>query len=76
LIIKYKGISDSHRGLNVNIVDSTIATRVVVANTVQEHAKEARALNQIIASYMNEISDLSAQIATAAEGQSSAFKTK
>jgi len=47
-----------------------MANSVVQANTVQEHAKKARDLNQIIASDMNEISDLSAQIATAAEEQS------
>ena len=47
-----------------------MASSVEQANSVQEHAKEARDLNQIIASDMNQISDLSAQIATAAEEQS------
>ncbi|NQZ20785.1 MAG: methyl-accepting chemotaxis protein [Colwellia sp.] len=47
-----------------------MASSVVQAKSVQEHAKEARDLNQIIAGDMNEISDLSAQIATAAEEQS------
>ncbi|PHR84232.1 MAG: methyl-accepting chemotaxis protein [Colwellia sp.] len=47
-----------------------MANSVLQANSVQEHAKEAKDLNQIIASDMDEISDLSAQIATAAEEQS------
>lgn len=47
-----------------------MASSVTQANSVQEHAKEARDLNQIIAGDINEISDLSAQIATAAEEQS------
>ncbi|MFT5716538.1 MAG: methyl-accepting chemotaxis protein [Oleiphilaceae bacterium] len=47
-----------------------MANSVLQANSVQQHAKEARELNQIIAGDMNVISDLSAQIATAAEEQS------
>lgn len=47
-----------------------MANSVVQASAVQENAKEARNLNQVIANDMNEISDLSAQIATAAEQQS------
>jgi len=47
-----------------------MANSVTQASSVQDHAKEARDLNQIIANDMNEISDLSAQIATAAEEQS------
>jgi methyl-accepting chemotaxis protein len=47
-----------------------MAKSVVQAESVQMHAKEARDINQIIANDMNEISDLSVQIATAAEEQS------
>ncbi len=47
-----------------------MANSVVQADSVQMHAKEARDINQIIANDMNEISDLSVQIATAAEEQS------
>jgi len=46
-----------------------MANSVVQADSVQMHAKEAREINQVIASDMNEISDLSVQIATAAEEQ-------
>jgi methyl-accepting chemotaxis protein len=56
--------------VSANSSVKVMANSVVQANSVQEHAKAARALNQIIASDMNEISDLSAQIATAAEEQS------
>lgn len=47
-----------------------MASSVVQANLVQEHAKVVMELNQMIAGDMNEISDLSAQIATASEEQS------
>ncbi len=47
-----------------------MASSVVQANSVQEHAKEVMELNKMIAGDMHEISDLSAQIATAAEEQS------
>jgi methyl-accepting chemotaxis protein len=47
-----------------------MANSVVQADSVQENAKEAREINKVIANDMNEISDLSAQIATAAEEQS------
>jgi len=56
--------------LGANSSVEVMASSVVQANYVQEHATEARELNQVIASDMNEISDLSAQIATAAEEQS------
>jgi len=47
-----------------------MASSVIQSNTVQNHAKSALELNHVIASDMNEISDLSVQIATAAEEQS------
>ena len=47
-----------------------MANSVVRASSVKEHAKEVMDLNQMIAGDMHEISDLSAQIATAAEEQS------
>ena len=47
-----------------------MANSVVRANSVQENAKEVMEVNQMIANDMHEISDLSAQIATAAEEQS------
>lgn len=47
-----------------------MANSVVQANSVQEHAKEVIELNKTIAGDMHEISDLSAQIAIAAEEQS------
>jgi methyl-accepting chemotaxis protein len=56
--------------LGANSSVEVMASSVTQANSVQVHAKEARDLNQIIASDMNQISDLSAQIATAAEEQS------
>ena len=47
-----------------------MASSVVQANSVQENAKAALELNKVIETDMNEISDLSIQIATAAEEQS------
>ncbi len=47
-----------------------MASSVNQANSVQESAKIVMELNQVITNDMNEISDLSAQIATAAEEQS------
>jgi methyl-accepting chemotaxis protein len=47
-----------------------MANSVVQANSVQVNAKTALGLNKAIANDMNEISDLSVQIATAAEEQS------
>ncbi len=47
-----------------------MANSVVQATTVQVHAKEVNDLNNVIANDMNGISDLSIQIATAAEEQS------
>jgi methyl-accepting chemotaxis protein len=47
-----------------------MASSVIQANSVQDNAKSALELNQVIESDMNEISDLSIQIATAAEEQS------
>ncbi|NQY88854.1 MAG: methyl-accepting chemotaxis protein [Colwellia sp.] len=47
-----------------------MASSVVQANSVQENAKAAIELNKVIGIDMNEISDLSIQIATAAEEQS------
>jgi len=47
-----------------------MANSVTQANSVQENAKIVMDLNQVITGDMNEISDLSAQIATAAEEQS------
>jgi methyl-accepting chemotaxis protein len=47
-----------------------MANSVTQANSVQQNAKIVMDLNQVITGDMNEISDLSAQIATAAEEQS------
>lgn len=47
-----------------------MASSVVQANSVQENAKAALELNKVIENDMNGISDLSIQIATAAEEQS------
>jgi len=47
-----------------------MANSVIQADSVQESAKVVIELNQVITNDMNEISDLSAQIATAAEEQS------
>lgn len=47
-----------------------MASSVVQANSVQEHAKEVIEVNKMIASDMHEINDLSAKIATASEEQS------
>jgi methyl-accepting chemotaxis protein len=56
--------------IGANSSVDVMANSVVQANSVQEHAKEVMDLNQRIASDMHEISDLSAQIATASEEQS------
>jgi methyl-accepting chemotaxis protein len=47
-----------------------MANSVTQANEVREHAKEATELNKVIAGKMQNINDLSTQIATAAEEQS------
>lgn len=52
-----------------------MASSVIQANTVQEHAKEVHELNDVINQEMNQINDLSTQIATAAEEQSVVVKS-
>lgn len=56
--------------IGANSSVDAMANSVVQANSVQEHAKEVMEVNKTIANDMHEISDLSAQIATAAEEQS------
>jgi len=56
--------------LGANSSVEQMANSVTQANSVQENAKIVMELNQVITGDMNEISDLSAQIATAAEEQS------
>jgi methyl-accepting chemotaxis protein len=61
-------ISNITAGVNSSV--EVMANSVSQANGVQEHAKEATELNQVIAGEMQKINDLSTQIATAAEEQS------
>jgi methyl-accepting chemotaxis protein len=61
-------ISIIMEGANSSV--EVMASSVVQANSVQENAKAAIELNKVIGIDMNEISDLSIQIATAAEEQS------
>jgi methyl-accepting chemotaxis protein len=61
-------ISNITAGVNSSV--EIMANSVSQANGVQEHAKEATELNQVIAGEMQKINDLSTQIATAAEEQS------
>ena len=56
--------------IGANSSVDVMANSVVQANSVQSHAKEVIEVNQMIANDMHVISDLSAQIATAAEEQS------
>jgi len=56
--------------IGANSSVEVMASSVVQANSVQKHAKEVMELIQMIAGDMNEISSLSAQIATASEEQS------
>jgi len=56
------------QGANSSV--EVMASSVVQASSVRENAKAALELNQVIETDMNEISDLSIQIATAAEEQS------
>lgn len=51
-----------------------MANSVVQANIVKSHAQEVNELNKVISEEMNQISDLSIQIATAAEEQSVVVK--
>ena len=61
-------ISTIMAGANSSV--DVMASSVVQANSVQENAKAALDLNKVIENDMNEISDFSVQIATAAEEQS------
>ncbi len=56
--------------IGANSSVEVMAGSVVQANSVQKHAKEVMELIQMITGDMNEISNLSAQIATASEEQS------
>jgi len=56
------------QGANSSV--EVMASSVIQASSVRENAKAALELNQVIETDMNEISDLSIQIATAAEEQS------
>ncbi|WP_077340185.1 methyl-accepting chemotaxis protein [Pseudocolwellia agarivorans] len=51
-----------------------MANSVIQANTVKTHAQEVNELNKVINDEMNQINDLSTQIATAAEEQSVVVK--
>jgi methyl-accepting chemotaxis protein len=61
-------ISNITAGTNSSV--EVMANSVTQANAVREHAKEATELNQVIAGEIQNINDLSTQIATAAEEQS------
>jgi len=61
-------ISNITAGANSSV--EVMANSVTQANGVREHAKEATELNKVIAGEMQNINDLSTQIATAAEEQS------
>jgi methyl-accepting chemotaxis protein len=61
-------ISTIMAGANSSV--DVMASSVVQANSVQENARAALDLNKVIENDMNEISDFSVQIATAAEEQS------
>jgi methyl-accepting chemotaxis protein len=63
-----KMINTIMQGANSSV--EVMASSVVQASSVRENAKAALELNQVIETDMNEISDLSIQIATAAEEQS------
>ncbi len=51
---------------SVEIMSNSVSS----ASNVQKHAKDVIEINQVIETEMNQITDLSAQIATAAEEQS------
>lgn len=61
-------IANITAGANSSV--EVMANSVTQANAVREHAKEATELNRTIADEMQNINDLSTQIATAAEEQS------